>query len=307
VESARRQNLPGLEILVVDNCSTDGTWERLQNLQDPHLRLERNQANLGLFGNFNRCLELARGKFLRFLCSDDLLWPDCLAGEIALMERHPAVAMLSTRGWMTDINLNRKGKMGDYLAPGIYRGVDAIPAALWILVNYGSPFNFPSGVLLRTREARQAGGFDTSLNHLGDLDFWFRVLRHGDFAVSGGVGCEVRNHTGQESSRLLLSGKYVDEWFLLVKRWSGELHRHRLYDHVLHQVAATSLRIALHFFRRGRSSVARQYLRAALEQVPSRRALLFASFRLLALTVLARTCNFRLNPPNFFRPRILLT
>src|SRR5450432_379001 len=81
LRSAIAQAVPNLEILVVDNCSTDGTWEALQAIRDPRLHLVRNDSNLGLFGNFNRCLELSRGEYVCLLGSDDDLTEGFLARE----------------------------------------------------------------------------------------------------------------------------------------------------------------------------------------------------------------------------------
>ncbi|GAI98190.1 unnamed protein product [marine sediment metagenome] len=95
VESALAQNVPDLEILVVDNCSTDRTWDVLHTYSDSRLRLVRNERNMGLFGNFNRSLQLAQGKYFRLLCSDDKLPPNCLMSEIDMMEQHENVVLLS--------------------------------------------------------------------------------------------------------------------------------------------------------------------------------------------------------------------
>jgi len=61
------------EILVVDNCSTDGSIEKVRSLmQDfPNIRLIINDRNYGRIGNWNRCLDLATGKYLIFLFSND--------------------------------------------------------------------------------------------------------------------------------------------------------------------------------------------------------------------------------------------
>ena len=98
VSSALTQVVAGLTVLVVDNCSDDGTWEALQAFLPKGVVLHRNPRNLGLFANFNRCLDLARSPYLRFLSADDVLLPGCLAAELDLMRRHPQVVMVSSRG-----------------------------------------------------------------------------------------------------------------------------------------------------------------------------------------------------------------
>ena len=98
VRSALAQGVDGLEVVVVDNRSEDGTWEALQPFVRQGVRLHRNASNLGLFGNFNRCLELAGSPYLRLLAGDDVLASGSLRAELELMERNPRLAMLSTRG-----------------------------------------------------------------------------------------------------------------------------------------------------------------------------------------------------------------
>lgn len=65
------------EILVVDDGSTHDEFERIcRSKNDPRIRFERNSTNVGLFGNWNRCAELARSEFVAILCSDDIIAAD---------------------------------------------------------------------------------------------------------------------------------------------------------------------------------------------------------------------------------------
>ena len=111
LESALRQPERDLEVLVVDNASTDGTWEVLSSFPDPRLRLVRNDRNLGLFGNFNRCIFLARGRYVVTLCSDDMLLDGFLAPARRLLDTHPEVGLVSSRGrGLNDFSLSRNVK-----------------------------------------------------------------------------------------------------------------------------------------------------------------------------------------------------
>jgi len=75
IRSCRNINLPveNFEILLVDNCSTDNSVENARKLlkEFPNLRIEINEKNIGRVGNWNRCLDLARGKYLIFLFVND--------------------------------------------------------------------------------------------------------------------------------------------------------------------------------------------------------------------------------------------
>ena len=219
LDSALAQTLPGLEVLVVDNCSTDATWDTLQSYAaDPRLRLVRNERNVGLFGNFNRCLSLARGEFLRFLCSDDRLAPDCLRAEVAVMDRHPEAAMLTTRARHVD----EKGRLirifAGELPPGVYDGREATYLGFWLQVFYGkNPFNCPSGVLVRRNAAEAVGLFDVDMQMTGDLEYYYRLLRHGGLAVMDAVGCDMMLHVAQESTHRGYTDKAITEFYRLIE------------------------------------------------------------------------------------------
>ena len=69
------QTWPKLEVVAVDDASSDGTWELLQQaaLRDPRLRVERNEANLGSAANFERAMSLCRGEYIA-PCDQDDVW-----------------------------------------------------------------------------------------------------------------------------------------------------------------------------------------------------------------------------------------
>jgi len=95
LDSALGQSARDLEVLVVDNCSDDGSMEILERYarRDPRVVVHRNEANVGMMGNFNRCIELARGRYVKFLCADDTLEPACVERLAAAMEASPGVRL----------------------------------------------------------------------------------------------------------------------------------------------------------------------------------------------------------------------
>jgi glycosyltransferase involved in cell wall biosynthesis len=84
VTSAVRQTYQDIEIVIVDNHSTDRTWEILKNLanQDPRIKLFQNITNVGPVKNWSRCVEEATGKYGKILWSDDLISSDFLEKTI---------------------------------------------------------------------------------------------------------------------------------------------------------------------------------------------------------------------------------
>jgi glycosyltransferase involved in cell wall biosynthesis len=81
IESILCQDFTDLELVVSDNASDDGTETVLQEYAraDRRIRTSSNEVNIGLHENMNRVLQLSRGKFFRWISSDDWLEPGCLS------------------------------------------------------------------------------------------------------------------------------------------------------------------------------------------------------------------------------------
>ena len=80
VESVLQQSFDDAELIIVDNCSTDGTtkWLEEKAAATPRIHVHKNPRDIGMTGNFNACLRHAKGEYVKFLCADDLLLPGCL-------------------------------------------------------------------------------------------------------------------------------------------------------------------------------------------------------------------------------------
>lgn len=95
IRSALAQTVRDLEVVVVDNASTDGTWAVCRQFAaaDPRVRIFRNDANIGAVRNWARCIAEARGRFGKLLFSDDLIAPDYLERTLPYLE-DPAVGLV---------------------------------------------------------------------------------------------------------------------------------------------------------------------------------------------------------------------
>jgi glycosyltransferase involved in cell wall biosynthesis len=86
LESARAQSYSNLEILVSDNCSTDGTREYIEAITDNRIRYHRHDANMGSSANEAFCLREARGTYIVILPDDDLMDPDLVESCIGRLD-----------------------------------------------------------------------------------------------------------------------------------------------------------------------------------------------------------------------------
>ena len=85
------------QVLIVDSGSIDDTLEIVRRFDDPRIRLLVNETNRGAEAAWNRLLAEATGRFVKLLCCDDLLYPDCLALQAAVLESpaHAAVSIVA--------------------------------------------------------------------------------------------------------------------------------------------------------------------------------------------------------------------
>jgi len=196
IESALAQTFADFELLVVDDASPDETREVVARYRDPRLRyvLER---NAGVEENWNRCLRLARGRYFKLLPHDDLIAPDCLARQVAVLEadRDQRLALVFCARRIID-SRSRAVMTRGY--PRSSAGVIPARTAVRRCIRSGANLlGEPGGVLFRTALAQRVGAFDASLRIVTDLDYWVRLLLHGDayyqpeklasFRVSGGA------------------------------------------------------------------------------------------------------------------------
>ena len=91
IESVLASTYPNFELVIVDDASTDRTVEVAKRYadRDNRVRLHMNEKNLGQFENRNLAARLSRGKYLKYLDSDDLLYPTGLDVLVGMMERFP--------------------------------------------------------------------------------------------------------------------------------------------------------------------------------------------------------------------------
>jgi len=83
VESVLGQTYGNLELIVIDDASSDATWEVLQSFEDERVRLYRHDTNQGAHATLNEALKLAKGEFIAIINSDDVYHPERLARLVA--------------------------------------------------------------------------------------------------------------------------------------------------------------------------------------------------------------------------------
>jgi glycosyltransferase involved in cell wall biosynthesis len=96
VDSILTQTAPDLQLLAIDDGSTDGTAEVLSSYRDPRVRVHTHRANRGLIATLNEGLELAEGIYLARMDADDVAHPERLARQTRYLDAHPEVAIVGS-------------------------------------------------------------------------------------------------------------------------------------------------------------------------------------------------------------------
>ena len=163
------QSRPPLEVIVVDDGSTDETPERLGPLAaSGRIRYVR-QANSGLAAARNHGASLARGDYLAFIDDDDIWPPDVLAWQAALLDADPSIGLV----------LGTHVPFGDVAATGAEAsdGADvATSRPSWLAAFAACPATSVGQVLMRRAVFEAAGGFRGEFWSVEDWDLWLRLF-----------------------------------------------------------------------------------------------------------------------------------
>ena len=176
VKSALNQTYPDIEVVVSDNHSTNDVPQVLAEFSDPRLRIVHPPKHLGMVDHFVFAGDQARGEYMSFLSSDDLLYPDWLESLLPMLVAHPDVSF--GFGEIENVPhdapehvnyLYREGK----LPSGIYSVAHMLP----IMMRLNRASGWMVGELIRTSAYRQAGGIGRdNLRYSADYSLAFRLL-----------------------------------------------------------------------------------------------------------------------------------
>jgi len=165
VASALGQTEVSVEVIVIDDASSDGTAALLAGIGDDRLRVARQPTSRGVSAARNHGLEHARGEWVAFLDDDDLWAPDWLSTAV-------------TAGRLTGAGLVYGGRWlvrADRQVIGARPGADLrdLPDSL----SFANTVGVPAAVVMRTDLIRSAEGFDERLSAFADWEAWIRMLR----------------------------------------------------------------------------------------------------------------------------------
>ena len=163
VRSVLTQTLGDLELVVVDDGSTDATRDVLGGVGDRRLRVER-RTHEGLTRALNHALRLARAPLVARLDADDIALPERLARQVAFLEAHPEIGLLGSAA--REIN-------GDGREVRVVRPPEDDAALRRALIRRNPMLH--STVVMRRHLVEAVGGYDSHFVVAQDYDLWIRL------------------------------------------------------------------------------------------------------------------------------------
>lgn len=185
MESILGQSFSDFEVVAVDDGSTDGSGELLEELahRDGRIRVVH-QDNAGLARSLNTALGLAQGQYAARMDADDLCHPERFARQVGFLDSTPSVALCGT--WVRTFGTAISNIWRYPVAPR------EIKAAM-LFVN---PVAHPT-VMARREVLQRAEGYDTDIGYGEDYATWARLCMEHDLANLGQVLMRYRVHSGQ--------------------------------------------------------------------------------------------------------------
>ncbi|HEY3762912.1 MAG TPA: glycosyltransferase family 2 protein [Verrucomicrobiae bacterium] len=195
LDSVLMQDFPGLEILIADDGSTDGSPGIIKSYadRDDRIRWWKNPGNLGMVGNFNACIREARSDYIKFVLQDDkLLSASAVRLMVEALDGHPSAVLVGSRQHVTGV----KSKSFLFLKkPGLYHGKKIIVNFLEHNSNF---IGQPTLTLFRKSGLKQP--LDSRFTGHLDYALWCQLLEQGDFVYLDETLGTWRVHKNQQTA-----------------------------------------------------------------------------------------------------------
>lgn len=181
LDSILNQTYQQLEVLVVDDCSSDRTQEIVWKYeeQDSRVKLVVNEENLGLVGNWNECLKLAKGRWVKLHFQDDVMEQETIERMYACAVRQEVEVVLTDREYIFE---NDQASAFEHLRrlSNFFDGEMVITPEklLPVFLKIGIRENFlgePILGLMSKKVIEKMGSYDNQLRHIVDFEYWLRL------------------------------------------------------------------------------------------------------------------------------------
>lgn len=178
VESVFDQSYRRIELIVSDDGSQDRSADILKQLKKRSpfpMTLNVVEQNQGLAANWNAVLSSANGAFVKILPGDDVLSPKCIEKQVTALQSSPESVLAFCGRKVTT-------RSGRHLLTARFFGNESLSQSQILkkcILTGTNVIGEPGAVLFSARLSREIGEFDDTRPYVIDLQYWFRLLKHG--------------------------------------------------------------------------------------------------------------------------------
>jgi glycosyltransferase involved in cell wall biosynthesis len=221
LDSILAQTYPALEVIAVDDASTDGTAAILASYGN-RIRVVRQPETRGIYGNANDGIALARGDFVGVFHADDVYLPEMVEREVEWLAAHPGSGAVFTSAVFVDADGREFGRKNLPLEVRGDRELD-YPTVLNVLLSRKNAFLGCPTALVRADVYRELGGYrDAEFKNTSDLEMWLRIARHRSIGVIEDCLIRYRKGHGSSSDRYHRLRTDQERFFTIVDLELGE-------------------------------------------------------------------------------------
>lgn len=227
IDSILAQTYENIELIMVDDNSTDDSYRVLQDYagRDQRVKIYKNESNLGMSGNWNRCLELCTGEIMKLVCADDLLSPHIIERELEVFENHPEVVLVDSDTRLVTLDGKYRGWYRRYPSSGVVDGA-TIARKGFFSQNY---FGAPQANSFRRSAYEKVGGISPEFHYIVDYDFFVNIAKLGKVFIIHEPLNFFRVRGDSNTGQVMGGDKekteiYVDEHYRLFKKNQEDLN-----------------------------------------------------------------------------------
>jgi len=218
LDSCISQTFTNYEIIICDDGSSDESISMCEEYasKHKHIKFYKNEKNLGLLGNWNKCVELANGTWIKFLFQDDLMNSNCLE-EFAKNAVDGVELIVCKRNFLLESSASEDEK--DYYQnrvrtlenTGQFTSNDFKAQTISKIANDNPSLNFigePSLTMFKKEALLKVGGFDNELKQICDLEFLLRLASVYGLRYIPQQLCAFRIHNASTTVKNVSSNSY---------------------------------------------------------------------------------------------------
>ena len=196
-----------------------------QQKKDNRIKIYHNSTNLGMIGNWNKCIQMSNGEFVKLVCADDLLDKNEIEKETGVMILNPSVNLVESDTRLIDINGKKTGSFKRYHKSGLVKGKKIARTSIIWNNFFGAPVNN----LIRKSVLDKTGYFDEQFTYILDFDMWMKIACTGDVYIIHELLNSFRIRNDSNTGNLIGKDRetYVAEHQRLVDKYAGELQLNR--------------------------------------------------------------------------------